>query len=138
VILTSFTVSYTGEQWRAANTEAQVIDFDYSLNASSIEDGAATFVDVNALDFTSLVLDSTGAKDGNTAANRTVIAPVTVSSIAWTPGTDLWIRWRDLNDGGNDHGLAIDDLKFSALPEPGSLLLLVSAVLSLLAYRRLS
>ena len=49
--LSSFDVAYTGEQWRlgtAARTDR--IDFQYSLNATSLTTGA--WVDVDALDFT--------------------------------------------------------------------------------------
>jgi hypothetical protein len=136
VILTSFTLEYNGEQWRDGGAQvAQLLDFDYSLNATSIQDGAATFTDVNALDFASPVFNvASGPVDGN-STGRVAIGPVTVN-LNWLPGTDLWIRWRDLNNSGNDHGLAIDDLKFSALPEPGSLVLLLSALLALVAYRR--
>ena len=138
MILRSFTLNYTGEQWRDAATAAQFLDFDYSLNASSIQDGAAAFVNVDALDFASPANALAGARDGNAAANRTAIGPVTVSHLNWAPGTDLWIRWRDLNDGGSDHGLAIDDVGFSAdIPEPGSMVMMLAAALALMGYRRL-
>jgi hypothetical protein len=50
----------------------------------------------------------------------------------------LWIRWADTNDAGNDHGLAIDDLQFSAsvIPEPSSCLLLGLAAVTLRRRRR--
>ena len=47
--LSSFDVAYTGEQWRlgtAARTDR--IDFQYSLNATSLTTG--TWVDADALD----------------------------------------------------------------------------------------
>ncbi|MEX2172086.1 MAG: hypothetical protein WD851_22390 [Pirellulales bacterium] len=140
-VMTSFTLSYDGEQWRdggAATPSAQRLDFDYSLNATTIQDNLATFVNVDALDFVSPVFANTGG--GNAVAGNTTgmvpIGPVTVTGINWAPGSDLWIRWRDVNNSGNDHGLAIDNLQFSAIPEPGSVVLFVSAVLALLGYRR--
>lgn len=145
VTLVDFTLSYTGEQWRDGGTTttgsvAQSITFDYSLNATSIQDSAATFTNVPALDFTSPAFGATSgaAKDGNLAANRTVISAVLVSGLNWLPGTDLWIRWTDLNDTGNDHALAIDDLNFSAqaIPEPGTLCLAALAGLVTLVGRR--
>ena len=42
------------------------------------------------------------------------IGPVTVTGLSWAPGANLWIRWNDINDADNDHGLAIDDVMFSA------------------------
>jgi len=41
-----------------------------------------------------------------------------VTGINWAPGTSLWLRWRDPNDPGSDHGMAIDNFSFSAVPEP--------------------
>lgn len=138
-IMTSFTLSYDGEQWRdggAATPNVQRLDFDYSLNATTIQD--ATFTNEDALDFVSPVFANTGG--GNAVAGNSTgmlpIGPVTVTGINWAPGTDLWIRWRDVNNSGNDHGLSIDNLQFSAIPEPGSVVLFVAAVLALVGYRR--
>src|SRR4030095_15196591 len=33
-------------------------------------------------------------------------------------GQEIWIRWEDVNDAGNDHGLAIDDLSITAIAPP--------------------
>ena len=111
--ITQFTLGYTGEQWRnGGNTTAQVLPFSYSVGASDINTG--TFIDTPVLDFTSPVATATAAAlDGNVAANRTVIAPVTITGLTWAPGQTLVLRWTDLNDAGNDHGLAIDDLTFA-------------------------
>jgi hypothetical protein len=73
--------------------------------------------------------------DGNATGNRQTIT-ATVTGLNWQPGQDLWIRWADLNDAGNDHGLAIDDLNFSAVPEPGALALAMFAAIGLYSGRR--
>jgi hypothetical protein len=72
--LTSFTVSYTGEQWRLGTVgRADRLDFQFSTDATSITSG--TWTDVNALDFTAPVTAGTvGALNGNAAANRTLIS----------------------------------------------------------------
>ena len=46
-------VKYTGEQWKRAATDATAdrLDFQYSTNATSLTDGAATWTDVDTLDF---------------------------------------------------------------------------------------
>ncbi len=142
VALDSFTLSYTGEQWRdggAASPNAQSLTFEWMVGAASLQD--AGFTAESTLDFTSPTFVNTGggaATDGNAAANRTAIGPVTVSGINWLPGQDLWIRWGDLNNTGNDHALAIDDLSFSAraIPEPAGLGLALLAACGLLANRR--
>jgi hypothetical protein len=138
--LSSFSLSYTGEQWRdggAASPNAQSLTFGYSTTATSVED--ASFTSVAALNFTSPVFVNTGsgaAVDGN-VAGKVVISAVTVDGLTWAPGTDLWLRWTDKNDGGNDHGLAIDDLTFTAVvPEPGSAALIGLGVLAFGLLRR--
>jgi hypothetical protein len=125
VNLANFTLEYFGEQWRdggAATPVAQQLTFEWKVGAASLQDTG--FTAASALDFVSPVFANTGsgaAVVGNTAG-RVQKGPVTVNSIGWAPGTDLWIRWTDVNDSGNDHGLGIDDLTFSAnVPEPTGL-----------------
>jgi hypothetical protein len=133
--LDSLTITYTGEQWRNnGNTASDTIFFSYSLDpAATVNSGAYT--SVSALDFTSPVFSATAATlDGNAAANRST-KTATISGIFWAPGTDLWLRWDDLQIGGNDHALGIDDLSFTATPEPTTLALLTAA-LPLAARRR--
>lgn len=75
--------------------------------------------------------------DGNAVGSR-LAKSATITGLNWLPGQDLWIRWADLNDAGNDHGLAIDDLTFVAIPEPASLGVAGLAILATLASRRRS
>jgi hypothetical protein len=97
---------------------------------------------VPALDFTSPTFVHTGsgvAADGNAAANRMLksITDLDLAGIGWLDGTDLWIRWKDQNNSGNDYGLAIDELEFSAeIPEPSMLALLGLAAIGLIGLRR--
>jgi hypothetical protein len=140
--LNSFTLGYTGEQWHEENTVAQSITFDYSLSALSIDDITASFTAVPSLDFTSptFVTATSTPLDGNAAANRTVISPITVTGLNWLPGTDLWIRWTDTQEVNRDHGLGLDDLSFSAnatvVPEPTTCALLCLAIFGLFTVRR--
>lgn len=114
--IASLTIAYTGEQWRlGALGRADRIDFQYSTSATSLTTG--TWTDVDALDFTSPVTSgTTGALDGNAAANRTVIT-VTITGLSIPNGTTFWIRWMDSNATGSDDGLAVDD--FSLTGESG-------------------
>ena len=110
-VITSFRVSYTGEQWRSSAAAAQTVSFQYSLTASNVKTGS--YVTVPELQFTSPVTGGTaGALNGNTA--RTIIGPFTVTGIQWSPGSSLWLRWSDPDHSGTDHGLAIDDVAFLA------------------------
>ncbi|MBW8367687.1 MAG: DUF11 domain-containing protein [Arenimonas sp.] len=105
--ITALDIAYTGEQWRlgtAARTDR--IDFQYSLDATSLVTGA--WVDVDALDFTTPNTATVGAKVGNDAANRTALASQ-ITGLAVATGANFCIRWTDFNASGADDGLAVDD-----------------------------
>jgi hypothetical protein len=117
-------INYFGEQWRdAGGVPAQGIDFQYSLNGSDVHGpGFGTAINVDALDFVSPSFDNAAAitLDGNNPANRKLISGQ-INNINWAPGTELWIRWVDVNHPDADHGLAVDDFAFQALtPEPAA------------------
>lgn len=108
--ITQIPISYTGEQWRlGANYReaADRLDFQYSLNATSLNNGDWT--DVDNLDFTSPITNSSlGALDGNASANRTSISYV-LTGLSISNNSSFWIRWLDFDVSGSDDGLAIDD-----------------------------
>ncbi len=107
VSITSLTISYTGEQWRCGATgRADRLDFQYSLNATSLSTG--TWVDANTLDFTSPSTTTTGAKDGNAAANKTAKSTIITGLNVANNGL-FWLRWNDFDATGADDGLSIDD-----------------------------
>jgi hypothetical protein len=140
--LQSFTLSYRGEQWRdggAAVPNAQSLAFMWSTTATAINNANSLFTTVPELGFTSPVfanLTTGAAVDGN-GAGLFEVSAFTVEGINWAPDTDLWLRWNDLNNANNDHGLAIDDLNFSAstLPEPATCGMFGIGVLALLGRR---
>jgi hypothetical protein len=136
--LTSFTVSFTMEQWRSGKTTAETTFFEYKLTSTPETDIDGTgYTGVSAGDLVAVNLTGSGAIDGNLAANQTA-HNFTVTGINWAPGSELWLRWRDPNDAGNDHGMAIDDFSFSAVPEPTTLALVgVGMVTTGLITRRL-
>ncbi len=115
--ITSLAIAYTGEQWRLGATgRADRIDFQYSLNATGLADG--TWVDVNALDFSSPVTTGTaGALDGNAAANRTAVGS-TIGGLSIPSGATFFMRWTDFNASGSDDGLAVDDFSLTPNPPP--------------------
>lgn len=105
--ITSLTISYTGEQWRCgATARVDQMDFQYSLSATSLSTG--TWTDVNALDFASPSTTTTGAKDGNAAANRAVKSTV-ITGLSIANNAIFWLRWNDQDATGADDGLSIDD-----------------------------
>ncbi|MBI2773817.1 MAG: Ig-like domain-containing protein [Chloroflexi bacterium] len=106
---THIDIAYTGEHWRfgALGRVSDRLDFQYSLDASSLVTG--TWTDVDALDFTSPTTPATtGPLNGNVAPNRTAISGTIVAVVP--PGATLWIRWNDFDAApGADDGLAVDD-----------------------------
>lgn len=110
--IASLAIAYAGEEWRlgtAGRTDA--INFEYSTNATNLTTG--TWIGVTALDFTTPDTVTTGAKNGNAAADRTVISS-TIAGLSIANGASFWIRWSDKDATGADDGLAVDD--FSLTP----------------------
>jgi hypothetical protein len=132
ITLGQFTLTYTGEQWRdggatsPATSVAQTATFGYAVtsatptdigdfNATTNPGGITGVVSASPLNFTSPIFGSTPAVtlDGNAPANR-ILLSATVGGFTWLPGEDLWLRWSDVDHASNDHGMAVDDLTFSA------------------------
>jgi len=112
-------VAYTGEQWRLGTSgRTDRLDFEYSLDADSLLDTAATWIDVAALAFSAPNSTGTvGALDGNAGPNREAIV-ATITGLSLAPGEKLWIRWRDHNASGADDALGIDDFSLLIDGEP--------------------
>jgi endonuclease/exonuclease/phosphatase family metal-dependent hydrolase len=112
-LISTLAISYVGEQWRLGTAgRPDRIDFQYSLDATSVTTG--TWTDVDALDFNAPTTGPTiGALDGNAAANRTAVSGQ-ITGLSIPNGATFWIRWRDFNASGADDGLAVDD--FSLTP----------------------
>ncbi|WP_138505255.1 Calx-beta domain-containing protein [Nostoc sp. PA-18-2419] len=111
--ITQLQVGYTGEQWRNSNnTSPQQLKFSYQTGSTLTSLITGTWTPVTSLDFTGPIASATvAALNGNQSANRVVITPVTITLA--TPianGEEIILRWEDIDDGGNDHGLAIDDV----------------------------
>jgi hypothetical protein len=128
-------LAYTGEQWRnGGNVTAQKIAVSYKTVTGAAPTTAADwdpaggilptgYTAAPALDFTGPIATATlAALDGNAAANRQVFSNQAITTVA--AGDYLIVRWADLNDAGNDHGLSLDDVTFTASPvhEPTSIL----------------
>lgn len=116
--LKQFNVNYAGEQWRDGGaTAAQTMRFEYGWGGSFTTVGTWT-APGGIFDWASPVVSgSAGAVDGN-SAGRVPGRGGLISGLDWGPGETLWLRWVEVNDPGNDHGLAIDDFSFVAVPEP--------------------
>lgn len=125
----SFTVSYTGEQWRNGAPAPQAphsLTFSYRISSSPITSSDVgnlqTWTPVSSLNFSSpTFVGAAGLLDGNNATNRTVISATITDTLA--PGQEIFFRWFDTDDADTDHGLAVDNLSIS-VPEPAGLLVL--------------
>lgn len=115
--ITSLEIHYTGEQWRLGATSrgADRLDFQYSLTATALNNGA--WLDIDELDFTSPVVSGTvGALVGNDTLNSDNVF-YTIEGLNIPDGATFFIRWLDFNVSGADDGLAVDD--FIIIPKGG-------------------
>lgn len=127
--LAGFNVAFNGEQWRnGGNTNAQTMVLEYGYGASF---GGVTSWTApgGSFDFTSPVIGATAAAVAGNSAGLVSGLGGSINT-PWAAGDTLWLRWVERNDAGNDHGLAIDDLRFSvsAVPEPGTLTLMFAGI----------
>jgi hypothetical protein len=111
--LSGFSLSFNGEQWRnGGNTSSQSMVLEYGFGSSF--GAVSNWVSPGGLfDWSSLVnTASAAAVDGNGAG--LVAGRGGAVNTPWNAGDTLWVRWAEVNDVGNDHGLAIDNLSFTA------------------------
>src|SRR6185369_1498881 len=114
--ITSLAVAYTGEEWRLGTTaRTDQINFEISTNATDLSTG--TYTGVAALNFVTPDTGTTGAKNGNSAGDRTALS-TTISSLSIANGASFFIRWTDTDATGADDGLSVDD--FSITPNTGA------------------
>ena len=110
--ITIDSIAYTGEQWRnGGNTTAHVLSLAYlrDVNPITTPGSASGWTDLPSGNFTGPVATATTATlDGNLATNRNAISINPAISVP--AGEYIMIRWRDQDDQGADHSLAIDDL----------------------------
>ena len=114
--LAAFNLGFDGEQWRdgaAATPVAQALVMEYGFGAGFA--GVTSWQSPgNGLNVTSPDLTDTAngaAVDGNVADLLTGLGGDV--AVGWMPGETLWLRWDEVNNVGDDHGLAIDNLSLS-------------------------
>jgi hypothetical protein len=137
-VLRSFTLSYHAEQWGVGNVVGsnQSIPFNYSLGATSLTSG--NYVTVAALAMNS-IHDGNGTfatLNGDLGQNRTLVFH-TVTGINWQPDQDLWLRWDGVSlPFFSSHVMAVDDLSFSAIPEPSTGILAICGLVVAVGFFR--
>jgi len=115
--INSVAIRYDGEEWKnGGNATAQTMVMQYGFGSSFTAVSSWTAAG-SAFNFTSPTVGVTGSTlDGNASANRVAnIGGTLTLASAWAAASNLWIRWIENNDVGNDHGLAVDNFSFSSV-----------------------
>jgi hypothetical protein len=112
------TLRFNGEQWRNggnADRQAMVLEYGFGPTFANVPEWVAAGANFNWQ--SPVAAAAAAAVDGN-VAGRVDNVGGDLRGLAWAPGSTLWLRWVELNDPGNDHGLAIDDVSLTlALPD---------------------
>lgn len=124
-------VSLTGvmEQWRTGNTNTvlETCAFEYSTDATDLLTG--TWAPATGFNLVEKITSSAAstALDGNLPENQTAIS-ATLVGLTWPAGTNLWIRWSDINDTGNDGLYCIDNMVMTVTNSAASYISVTSPV----------
>lgn len=135
--LDSFSLGYTGREWRGYSNNTAVLSFQYKVGGSF--DNAPTnaltglWTDVSALNFVLPVTNNNLQLNGLVGPNFTTLSN-TVNGLTWNADEVLWVRWRQQNLPGGDAQMAIDDVSFNAVPEPSTYAMLALSGLALAGY----
>ena len=136
--LNSIEFGFSGEQWRNSGAgTSQGITLQYGIGATFSSVATWTAPGGNFDWSGPFATGAAGATDGNGVgfvANRGGI----LTGLPWNSGDTLWLRWTDLNDTGNDHGLAMDNFRVTAVPEASTFLIGALGMLQFLKRRRQS
>ena len=103
----SLSIQYTCEQWRRGSTAADALTFQYSTDATALNNGTWTaLAGLNCSTVTTA--GNNTALNGNLPANRATIN-ATITGLTIVNNSTFWLRWSGADASGNDDGLAIDD-----------------------------
>lgn len=123
--LNEFNIQYKGEQWRRGNktstSEAKeplpdTLAFEYSINATGINDAAATWKKASSLNFVSPVVDdSVRGLNGNLASYSKSISGK--FNAEFSQNSTIYVRWayvrKTVGITGSRDGLSVDDFSIT-------------------------
>ncbi|NJN34848.1 MAG: hypothetical protein HC817_11930 [Saprospiraceae bacterium] len=106
--ITSFVITYKGEQWRnGGNANTHKLAFFYKIGASTLDETG--YEAVSLIDFNSPIATATAsALDGNASVNSATLTHNCTVNIP--VGSTVFFKWQDVNESGGDHGMGVDDL----------------------------
>ena len=107
-------ISYIGEYWRSSTGATNTLTFAYEvrhIGFTWLFDIPHRIESSRARSCRTAFRCDQAALDGNLPANQ-VTKNGTLSGLNWLNGQSLYIRWQDVNDTGNDAGLAVDNFWF--------------------------
>ena len=129
--INSVIINLTGKFWRTSTTLQNSLTFGYGKiegatlnnnNFLSVSNGVSILPGANVVG--PAPVNPAIALDGNDPANQIAISNVAIP-VQLLPGETMFFRWQDVDGGGSDAGLAIDNLSLTAstnapLPVVGS------------------
>jgi hypothetical protein len=123
--LSQFMLSFTSEEWRAGDVgENDALTFRFavvnSLSSATLGANAAGFSLSSSFNANSAFVPTAAlnnaAVNGSTSAFQEAVSGI--QNLTWAPGQFLILEWSGEDLSGQDNGLAINNLSFSAVPEP--------------------
>lgn len=117
--LTSFDISYDGFVARGGSVPGTPLDFDFKVGGSFTDSGYAGVASASS---TFNVGGSIGNGVGGNPAGDVQSLSGSGIAFTWNDGDTLWLRWTN-GTSGND-SLGIDNISFTAVPEPSTYALL--------------
>ena len=117
--INSIKVSFTAEFWRSSTSVQNVLTCaigkldDSTITTANFLTAPSAIALVKGNITGPAAVATSVALDGNLVANQVAFTDVVIP-LQLAPGETGFVRWSDVNDGGNDAGLAIDNLRMTA------------------------
>lgn len=116
-VITQITLSFNQENWRTPTVEDNTLTAAWGTSASA---GVTTsnyltasgMTALPALDMTLAFTASNTVLNGNLSANQVAKSHV-FSSLNLAFNERMFVRWRDIDNGGNDAAIGMDDMTIS-------------------------
>lgn len=107
--ISSFDISFTGEQWRQNTAGSLIFEYKVGTTVTSVS-GTTGWTAATVFDFAALKIGTATSLDGNDPANRTNISNTLTVSVP--AGSEIMFRWSRTSNSSPI--LAIDDLSITA------------------------